>query len=197
MVSVFTGKYREETLFPSGLWVDEGCSVKYKTSCFSHDAGYAAYCAPDNDARFWSASTTFICAFSDNVPEILRTLYNCVSTANNKVRGLRESPPLHVLWLSLTAGAWWSGSTTPSGRPHHGCLLPAAAAPALYSLRAVADRQYYLCWQSLRRSVKSSVGLQCSYVLFQYHSADVAWVGSAGAVWPAYLSAGLCALVGL
>lgn len=51
--------------------------------------------------HFWSAS--ILCAFSDNVPEILRNVTR----------------------------AWMSGNATPSGRPRHGCLLAAAAAPAL------------------------------------------------------------------
>lgn len=65
------------------------------------DVGYIGCRAPVSSALPWSASIIFICAFSDNVGEIVRTLHNDLVRTNRKVRGIRENPPLHVLWPSL------------------------------------------------------------------------------------------------
>ena len=114
-----------ETVSPSGPRLQPRILV-----FFSHDAGYTVRRAPDSRVGSGATSIIFICAFSDNVPEIVRTLYNCPITTNDKVRRLRESPPLRVLWLSVPKPDG-GGSTTPSGRPRRGCLFAAAAAPAL------------------------------------------------------------------
>lgn len=76
------------------MWtVSQWRELNPKPSVFLHGAGYVACCASGSGARPKSASIISICAFSDNVPEIVRTLHNGLITTNNKVRGLRESPP--------------------------------------------------------------------------------------------------------
>ncbi len=109
-----------------------------------HDGGYIACCAPDSGARSMSASIIFICAFSDNVPEIVRTLYNGLIATNNKVRGFGESPPLYALWLSLPETGGAAARLLPGDCTTVASLLLQLP---LHSLRAVADRPYHLCRQ--------------------------------------------------
>lgn len=65
------------------------------------DVGYTGCRAPVSGDLPRSASIIFFCAFSDNVGEIVRTLHNGLVRTNRKVRGIRENPPLHILWPSL------------------------------------------------------------------------------------------------
>lgn len=72
---------------------------------------------------------------------------------------------------SMALGVWLGGRRISSGRPRCGSLrAAAAAAPALPTC---CNTLYLLRWQWLRPLMKSSVGLSCSPVQFQY-SADVA-----------------------
>lgn len=99
MASVFPDQYSLEIFFPLWTVSRSGSFTRQTLVLFPHDVGYTAWCALNTSAGSRSASIIFTCAFSDNVPEIVRTLYNCLMITNNKVRGLWESPPLHVLWL--------------------------------------------------------------------------------------------------
>lgn len=106
-----------------------------------HDVSYRACYAPGSGVTSESASIIFICAFSDNVPEIVHTLYNGLITTNNGVRGLRESPPLPALWLTQLEPDEAAARLLPGDRTTVASLLVQLL---LHSLRAVADRQYYL-----------------------------------------------------
>ncbi len=171
MASVFLGKYSLGTFFLSPPWVDDGRLVQ-KTSYFPHDDGYryTACSAVDSGARFRSASIFFICAFSHIVPEILRTLYNCLITTNKRVRGIRQSPPLSVLWLSLPEPGGAVARVLPGD-----CTVVASLLQQLllHPRRAVGDRQYNLCWWQPGWSLKSSEVLQWPHVQLQDHSCDV------------------------
>lgn len=52
------------------------------------DVGYNGCRAPVSDALPRSASIIFICAFSDNVDEIVRTLHNGLTRTNRRERGI-------------------------------------------------------------------------------------------------------------
>lgn len=137
MSSVVPGKCRP-SFPPPSFWTVSRCSVKNKTPFFFFSSPftpparrgqtYAPCCAATSGARSRSASIIFICAFSDNVPGIVRTLYNGVITANNKVRGIPESPPLHVLWLPEPGGA--AARLLPGDCAAVASFPAAAAAPA-------------------------------------------------------------------
>lgn len=109
-------------------------SFSPKTSCFSPRTIWANVtqlvvlwlAAPDSDPPPLSV----FAHFQTMCPGLCVRYTTVLITTNNKVRGIRQSPPLRALWLWL--GPWQGGSTTPSGRLHRGCLLAAAAAaPAL------------------------------------------------------------------
>lgn len=135
---------------------------------FLHGSRHVIRYAPSSSVRLRSASIFFICAISDNVPGIVRILYNCLITTNNVAQRPRESPPLTVLWLSPPEPDG-GGSTTPSGQPRRGCLLAAEAAPALPTCRGTQGAPHVLEGAVLISEVLSGVSvLQCAASVLHY-----------------------------